>query len=110
MQIADGLPSARVLIRLLMWPVNEGGRSGAFFLGYRPHFVVAGYAEQLGVCAVEGTFPVAPGTVTDVLFALVYYPGINYAVLAPGCKFAVHEGNCVVGTGEVLSIHVPAAT
>ena len=97
MQIIAGLPSALVLVRLSMRPASESGRRNAFSKGYRPHFVVAGHAEWLGVYAVQVASPIAPRTVTNLVFALVYHPEINYTVLIPGCKFAVHEGSRVVG-------------
>ena len=86
---------------------TDGGRHGPFTEGYRPHFVVAGHSEWLGVWALECPGPVAPGDTAEVVFALLYHPAVDYSPLQPGCEFAVHEGPRVIATGTVLSLHIP---
>jgi translation elongation factor EF-Tu-like GTPase len=85
----------------------EGGRHRAFSVGYMPHLVVPPDSTFLGVRVVEiedpdGDRVVYPGATAKVLFQLMYHPKVDYSALVKGVRFNIHEGACVVGTGQVL--------
>ncbi len=95
----------RVLVHLKMKPESGGGRHAPFTEGYRPHFIVLGHSDWLGVTATRCPGPVAPGTEADVEFELVYHPKVDYAALHAGAEFTMQEGPRVVATGTVLERH-----
>jgi len=86
----------------------EGGRPCPFTEGYRPHLVVNGRSDWLGVWALECPAAVAPGDTAQVVFGLLYHPAVDYSALQSGVEFEVHEGPRVVATGTVLSTHFTA--
>jgi len=68
---------------------------------YRPHIVVAGTTDYLGVI-----FQAVPEFVeTQIPFTatlgLLFYPKVEYAALVAGVEFTVREGARVVGRGKV---------
>jgi translation elongation factor EF-Tu-like GTPase len=83
---------------------SGGGRHAPFTEGYRPHFIVSGCSDWLGVWALECPGAVAPGDTAEVVFGLLYHPAVDYSALRPGAEFAVHEGPRVVATGTVLTV------
>ncbi len=91
-----------------MRPEFDGGRHGPFTEGYRPHFIVSGHSDWLGVWALKCPGPVSPGDTAEVVFGLLYFPAVDYSALQPGAEFAVHEGPRVVATGTVLSVNSSA--
>lgn len=74
---------------------------------YRPHFVVKGDDEYLGVCFIDGAAcafdKVIPAAVLPI------YEGVGYEKLKPRTQFLIMEGGNMVGEGTVESIfsHVP---
>ena len=75
-------------------------RSSLPSLNYRPHFVVNGDSEYLGVeflelhvkeCGVFGKALVKP-----------LYDNVGYHKLSKGVRFNIVEGSTLVGEGEVL--------
>jgi translation elongation factor EF-Tu-like GTPase len=82
----------------------DGGRRGPFNEGYCPHFVVDGKKEWLGVRAVRCPEFVYPKEEKEVEFELMYAPAVDYRDLMTGCRFAIHEGPKIVGTGVVIEI------
>ena len=81
------------------------GRHGPFWEGYRPHLIVAGKGEYLGVIVVDlpKNRAVHPGDRAQVSFHLVYHPAVDYSALQPGMKFEILEGPRSVGDGVVIS-------
>jgi translation elongation factor EF-Tu-like GTPase len=89
----------------------EGGRHCEFSVGYVPHLVVPPDSTFLGVRVVEiedsnGDEVVYPGATAKVLLQLMYSK-VDYSALVEGVRFNIHEGACVVGTGQVLEIFHP---
>jgi len=93
-----------VVARIQMKPEAADGRHSAFTEGYSPHFVVSDHAEWLGVRAIQCPGPVAPGDEAEVVFALMYYPEVDYSELRVGATFEVMEGPRAVARGLVLKI------
>ena len=69
---------------------------------YRPHFVVKGDDEYLGVCFMEGD-QVEFG---KKVFAkvLLMYDGVHYEKLQPQTPFLIKEGGKTVGEGIVEEV------
>jgi hypothetical protein len=68
--------------------------------GYRPHFVVKGKNDYLGVYFLDGEEvnlgETARGTVE------LFYPEVDYSALVTGADFFIMEGENRVGEGIVL--------
>ena len=97
----------QIEVELTFLTAAEGGREQPpVFIApttYRPHFVMAGSTEYLGV-----VFQAAPEFIeSQVPFVatvgLVYYPDVDYAGLVSGAEFTVREGARVVARGRVTS-------
>ena len=85
-------------------PTEVGGRKKPirFEMGsYRPHLVVSGTTELLGVVLEAGPEIISPGETLYIWFRSTY-SDIDYSQLQPGAQFAVVEGPQVVGVGKVL--------
>ncbi len=111
-------PTLRVRVQFL--GVADGGRATPALASpsYRPHFVVdeqlLGGTKQrasvpvpasdlLGVAFIgDGSIALVPGRSQDVSVSLLYHPAVDYSRLVTGALFTIREGNCVVGTGQVL--------
>ena len=83
---------------------EQGGRSTLpidFATGqYRPHLIVAGTTELLGVQFVAG--PKNPTHEVPAMFNVTaLYEGVDYSRLVPGASFSVVEGPRVVAHGIV---------
>ena len=68
--------------------------------GYRPHFVVRGDSEYLGIEFIESElneFNVFAEAVVKLL-----YDNVGYHKLKEGVSFDILEGSTVVGEGYVL--------
>ena len=68
---------------------------------YRPHFVIKGASEYLGVqfANIHET-PFGEEIISDVE---LLYDGVDYEKLAVGVAFEIREGAYVVGEGVVVS-------
>lgn len=69
---------------------------------YRPHLLVKGDTEYLGVCFINGDLS-GFNQVTDAL-VLPVYSGVNYNKLEVGVIFFIMEGPHIVGEGIVKDI------
>jgi translation elongation factor EF-Tu-like GTPase len=82
---------------------EHGGRTTpttAIGCNYRPHVKLDSDSAYLGVCLVDGPEQLLPGTVTEVVFLLIY-PEVDYAALVPGANFQILEGEHIVGSGTI---------
>lgn len=73
----------------------------SMYYAYRPHFVVDGDCERLGVEFIESDLNEFD-KFGDAVVRLVY-DGVNYSKLAVGVKFKIVEGSTVVGEGCVIN-------
>ena len=67
---------------------------------YRPHFVVDGDSEMLGVEFLESDFN--EFDVFGEAIVKLLYDGVGYHKLQKGAKFSIVEGATSVGEGYVL--------
>jgi hypothetical protein len=86
---------------------SEGGRTHPLvgpLDGYRPHFVVEGDTEYLGVMVAAKQ----PGLLIEFdAVATLVYEGVGYAKLVDGAVFSIVEGGRHrVGRGIVVGIDV----
>lgn len=97
----------QVEVELMFLTAAEGGREKPpVFTApttYRPHFVMAGSTEYLGVVFQTAPEFIEPQVPFVATVGLAYYPDIDYAGLMPGAEFTVREGARVVGQGRVMS-------
>ncbi len=78
---------------------DEGGRSTAFFTGYRPQFYIRTTDVTGAVELKEGTEMVMPGDNVQVKIKLITPVGIEEKM-----RFAIREGGRTVGAGVVTKI------
>lgn len=69
---------------------------------YRPHFVVEGDEEYLGVCFIDGAACTFDKEVEAI--ALPVYEGVGYDKLTVHTLFSIMEGGNIVGEGIVIDI------
>ena len=70
---------------------------------YRPHLVVKGAKELLGICFIEGD-TVQLGSKSNAIIETVY-DGVDYSTLLnPNTEFDIVEGRNVVGEGRVIEV------
>ena len=67
---------------------------------YRPHFVIAGETEYLGIVFVD--LEKVPLGTTVIAKICPMYEKIDYSGLLNGVRFTVREGGTIVGAGVVL--------
>lgn len=68
---------------------------------YRPHFIVKGTKEYLGVWFVEGDNVELGEKVTAIVETI--YDNVNYnSLLEPDTEFYIAEGANIVGHGKVI--------
>ena len=70
---------------------------------YRPHFVVKGKEDYLGVCFLDGE-EVELGETARATVEL-FYPQTDYCSLVTGAEFFIMEGPNRVGQGTVLKYY-----
>lgn len=68
---------------------------------YRPHIVINGSKEFLGVCFVNGDVVEFDRLGTGIIDGL-YSPNL-YSSLISGTEFTIREGNKIVGKGKILN-------
>lgn len=73
---------------------------------YRPHFVVKGTTEYLGVCFLDGTECAFDEPALGNAQPL-YPDTVDYGPLEDHAEFLIYEGANAVGKGRVLSRTVP---
>ena len=96
----------RYNVLITFYPPEDGGRrvppQPPFSIdrSYRPHIVVDGDSDYLGVRFVGGseTKPGEPGRFSFV----EQFPDVDYSSLAAGVKFTIREGSNIVGNGVIL--------
>jgi translation elongation factor EF-Tu-like GTPase len=81
---------------------DVGGRANPTAVGYRPHIIVVGDMEMLGVIVVAGPETINPGETATIQLACVYYPRVDYGKLQQGTQFLIVEGRRVVAVGKVM--------
>ena len=96
---------AQITSRVCMKAEMDGGRHAPFWENYRPHLVVRGTEDYLGVTVVDlpQAQAVKPGASAQVSFNLVYHPEVDYSALQPETEFEIREGPRVVGYGTVIT-------
>jgi translation elongation factor EF-Tu-like GTPase len=98
--------SSQIEVEMVFLTTAEGGRKRPPVFttptNYRPHIVVAGTTDYLGVifeAAPEFVQAQVPFTAT---LGLLFYPKVDYPALVAGVEFTIREGARVVGTGRVI--------
>lgn len=100
--------AARAKITLLS--TEEGGRRTAIGTGYRPNHVFeyrddGSFATFIGEIQFENMEEIKPGEEGDVIVYFLKMPAI-IPFLTTGRKWWLHEGQRLVGVGEIYSIVV----
>ena len=102
---AGGKP-IRVLARISVLHMEDGGRKGTFTKSYRPNHNFAGPYERVfdvGQIEVpEGSW-VHPGETRDLEITFSNVRGLS-ELLRVGCKWRIQEGPKHVANGEVLAL------
>ena len=90
------------MIMVEIWFHNDSYRkTPPFGKGYRPHFVIKGTEEYIGVQFVEiENAPFGEHLLCEVEF--LFYGLVDYSKLVPDAKFEIREGRNIVGEGIVL--------
>lgn len=70
--------------------------------GYRPHFIVKGTREYLGIQFCDGE--VSDFEKNTLAAAFNLYDGVDYSPLIVGVEFWIMEGGNCVGEGLLLDI------
>ena len=70
-------------------------------VGYRPHFVVAGTEEYLGVQFLKSDLREFDQS-GKAIVSLCFFESIDYSSLKPGVAFSIMEGPRAVGEGRVV--------
>lgn len=70
-------------------------------VGYRPHFVVAGTEEHLGVQFLKSDLREFDQS-GKAIVSLCFFESIDYSSLKPGVAFSIMEGPRAVGEGRVV--------
>jgi translation elongation factor EF-Tu-like GTPase len=91
-----------VIAEVTFIPAEDGGRTTLTFAGYRPHAVVEGTDEYLGVRFLEGANNQF-GVPEEWRLELMYHPRVDYSKLTVGAAFSIREGRKIAATGRVLS-------
>lgn len=100
----SALVAPLVEVEATFLPPESGGRSRPPALpGYRPHFVVDGTIDYLGVVFTEADAAPEFGKAVRAKAECVY-DGVDYSRLLPGTRFNVVEGARVVAHGVVLRL------
>jgi len=80
---------------------NDKYRTPPFGAGYRPHFVVKGTEEYLGIQFTElEQTPVGEHMLAEIRF--LFHGFVDYSKLVTGVEFEIREGPNIVGEGMVL--------
>ena len=69
---------------------------------YRPHFMVKGESEYLGICFIDGEEVSFDQPIACSVLPL--YDSVDYSSLAKGTAFFIMEGTNIVGDGVVDDI------
>lgn len=98
--------SNRLLVEVTFFNTSDFHRKTVPLLNkceYRPHFIVKGTNDYLGVCFIEGD-AVALGKKTNAIVQTVYTQVDYSALLQPNVKFDILEGRNIVGEGVVIDL------
>ena len=80
---------------------NNHRKAPPFGAGYRPHFVIKGTEEYLGIQFTElEQAPVGEHILAEIRF--LYCGLVDYSELVTDVEFEIREGRNVVGEGVVL--------
>ena len=91
----------RMMVEICFF-ANGYRKEAPFGISYRPHFVVKGTTEYLGIQFVLlEKAPFDENVISEVEFL---YEGVDYSGLNPGVCFEIREGAHTVGEGVVISI------
>lgn len=70
---------------------------------YRPHFVVKGTSEYLGIQFEELEKTAFEEEIVANVKPLYISTGVDYSALVPKASFEIREGSHIVGEGTVMS-------
>jgi translation elongation factor EF-Tu-like GTPase len=74
---------------------------------YRPHAIVSGTSELLGIAFLNGPEHISAGETAIVEFQALYHPNVDYNQLKAGAQFVVVEGGRIVAVGKVNNVRFP---
>ncbi|MEM8861388.1 MAG: hypothetical protein AAGD96_23945 [Chloroflexota bacterium] len=115
---------ACIEVELTLLTKEEGGRHKPLLLDsdesrYMPHIVIGdpnqreatldpitghGNEEYLGVFIRPCGKIMYPGDTMNLIFDLMYYPGLKYEQVKPDATFTLRDGGLITGYGTVLSL------
>ena len=98
--------SAVIHLEVIFWGGKRKAPPSLVSGKYRPHFVVTGANEYLGVCFLDGTECAFDEPALGNAQPL-YPDTVDYGSLENNAEFLIFEGANVVGKGRVLSRTVP---
>ena len=94
----------KIFVEVLFYKDGESCRKNPPNLtnrAYRPHFVIKGTKEYLGVWFVEGDFAELGTKINAVVETI--YDNVDYTLLLNfGTEFDIAEGGNIVGKGKVI--------
>jgi elongation factor Tu len=93
------IPYKRFTSEVYILRKEEGGRSKAFFTGYRPQFYIRTMDVTGTVTLPEGVEMVMPGDNVNLEVEL-----ITPVALEKGSRFAIREGGLTVGAGVITDV------
>jgi translation elongation factor EF-Tu-like GTPase len=86
--------------RLMLFPMDEGGKKAPIFTGYRPSFRSGTVDLGVAVVTFDGADMMLPGTEGDVALEPIVLGA--WLVVTPGATLDVFEEEHRVGTATVL--------
>lgn len=87
-----------------------GGRASPIFPQggmYRPHAIVSGTTDLLGIVFLNGPHHIAAGETAEVEFQALYHPNVDYRNLTVGAQFTIVEGVRIVAVGKINTAYFP---
>ena len=92
-------PHSKFKAQVYILKKEEGGRHTPFHNKYRPQFYIRTLDVTGEITLPEGTEMVMPGDHVTITVELIYPVAINV-----GLRFAIREGGCTVGSGQITEI------
>ena len=97
---------AVLYVEVIFWSGKRKAPPSLVSGKYRPHFVVKGTADYLGVCFLDGIECAFDEPALGNAQPL-YPDTVDYGPLADGTEFLIYEGANAVGGGRVLGRTIP---
>jgi translation elongation factor EF-Tu-like GTPase len=100
----------RYIAILTVLSADVGGRQNSIYPQhgmYRPHAIVSGTTDMLGIAFLDGPERISAGETANVEFQALYYPNVDYSKLKVGTQFMIVEGVRIVAVGKINDVQFP---